>query len=81
MKEKLMEIIDAFRELDPPDDGTGWTEHLADHLCKNDVAKVVRCKDCIYLAHNANGKIRCANTYGLLIDTENEYCSKGKRRK
>ena len=44
-----------------------------------DVVEVVRCKDCVFLSKNADGKIRCANTYGLLINTENEYCSRGER--
>lgn len=31
-KQQLMDIIDDFREQDPPEDGRGWTEHLADFL-------------------------------------------------
>lgn len=32
MRNRLIELIDAFRELDAPSDGRTWTEHLADHL-------------------------------------------------
>ncbi len=32
MKNKLIELLDAFRELEDPHDGRSWTEHLADHL-------------------------------------------------
>ncbi len=32
MRNKLIEIIDWFREMDAPHDGRTWTEHLADHL-------------------------------------------------
>ena len=37
MKNRLMELIDEFRELDAPNDGRTWTEHLADHLLANGV--------------------------------------------
>ena len=37
MTGKLMELIDAFRELDEPNDGRTYTEHLADHLLANGV--------------------------------------------
>ena len=37
MKNRLMQLIDAFRELDAPSDGRTWTEHLADHLLANGV--------------------------------------------
>ena len=38
MKQRLMELIDGFREMDAPSDGRGWrTEHLADHLLANGV--------------------------------------------
>lgn len=43
-----------------------------------DVVEVVRCKDCIF-ANVEDGKIKCYNTYGMLICTENEYCSRGRR--
>lgn len=32
MKERLMDLIDDFRQMDQPDDNRGWTEHLTDHL-------------------------------------------------
>ena len=32
MRGKLIELIDAFREMDAPHDGRTYTEHLADHL-------------------------------------------------
>lgn len=44
-----------------------------------DVVEVVRCKDCIF-ASVEDGKIKCYNTYGLLVTKETEYCSRGKRR-
>jgi hypothetical protein len=37
MRNKLIDIIDSFRELDPPHDGRTWTEHLADHLLSEGV--------------------------------------------
>ena len=37
MKERLIDIIDDFRQIDAPDDGRSWTEHLADHLLSNGV--------------------------------------------
>lgn len=37
MKNKLMELIDAFREMDDPGDGRGYTEHFADFLLANGV--------------------------------------------
>lgn len=43
-----------------------------------DVVEVVRCKDCIF-ASAEDGKIKCHNTYGLLITSENDYCSRGRR--
>lgn len=33
----LMDLIDGFRELDEPNDGRTWTEHLADHLLSHGV--------------------------------------------
>ncbi len=43
MRGKLMELIDAFRELDEPNDGRTYTEHLADHLLAGGVI-VLPCK-------------------------------------
>lgn len=37
MRDRLIESLDAFRELDAPNDGRTWTEHLADHLLANGV--------------------------------------------
>ena len=37
MRDRLIELIDEFRELDAPNDGRTWTEHLADHLLANGV--------------------------------------------
>jgi hypothetical protein len=45
-----------------------------------DVVEVVRCKDCIFLKRMNGDKLRCHNTYGLLTTTENDYCSRGRRR-
>ena len=44
-----------------------------------DVVEVVRCKDCVF-ASVEDGKIKCYNTYGLLVTKETEYCSRGRRR-
>lgn len=44
-----------------------------------ELVEVVRCKDCIF-ARVEDGKIKCYNTYGLLVTKETEYCSRGKRR-
>lgn len=44
-----------------------------------DIVEVVRCKDCIF-ASVEDGKIKCHNTYGLLVTEETEYCSRGRRR-
>ena len=32
MRDRLIELIDAFREMEAASDGRSWTEHLADHL-------------------------------------------------
>ena len=37
MKQKLIDIIDDFRQQDAPNDNRNWTEHFADHLIKNGV--------------------------------------------
>lgn len=37
MKERLMDLIDDFRQMDQPDDNRGWTEHLTDHLLSQGV--------------------------------------------
>ena len=37
MRDGLIDLIDGFRELDAPQDGRSWTEHLADHLLANGV--------------------------------------------
>lgn len=37
MKERLIDLIDGFRELDAPQDGRSWTEHLTNHLLANGV--------------------------------------------
>ena len=37
MRERLIDLIDGFRELDAPQDGRSWTEHLTDHLLANGV--------------------------------------------
>ena len=44
-----------------------------------DFVEVVRCKDCKF-ASVEDDKIKCHNTYGLLVTKETEYCSRGKRR-
>lgn len=44
-----------------------------------DVVEVVRCKDCLF-ANTEDGKIKCHNTYGLLVTEEKNYCSRGRRR-
>lgn len=46
-------------------------------------SEVVRCKDCVFFERIENGNIgsiKCRNTYGMLICTENDYCSYGKRK-
>ena len=37
MRDKLIEFIDEFREMDAPNDGRNWAEHFADHLLANGV--------------------------------------------
>ncbi len=37
MKDKLLDLIYEFRELDDTRDGRTWTEHLVDHLLANGV--------------------------------------------
>lgn len=37
MKQKLIDIIDDFRQQDAPTENRNWTEHFADHLIKNSV--------------------------------------------
>ncbi len=44
-----------------------------------DVVEVVRCRDCLF-ANTEDGKIKCHNTYGLLVTEEKNYCSRGRRR-
>ena len=49
MRNKLIDIIDSFRELDPPHDGRTWTEHLADHLLsKGVIVPPVKVGDTVY---------------------------------
>lgn len=58
-------------------------ETLADHLIKNDVVPVVRCKDC----KHRYAPTRCALWYGTVNDQEyfvergeDFYCSYGERK-
>jgi len=37
MKQKLIDIIDDFRQQDAPNDNRNWSEHFADHLIKNGI--------------------------------------------
>ena len=37
MKQKLIDIIDDFRQQDAPNDNRDWSEHFADHLIENGV--------------------------------------------
>lgn len=71
-RERLMELIDMFRELDAAHDGRTWTEHLADHLHANGII-VPHCKvgDTIYRVHPIHNII-CDWVIIEIIITEGE---------
>jgi hypothetical protein len=58
-----------------------FSELIRKHINNStaDVVDVVRCRDCLF-ARVEDGKIKCYNTYGLLVTKETEYCSRGRRR-
>ena len=63
----------------PWEDGKYPAEKWCDHFKPTaDVVEVVRCKDCVF-ASVEDGKIKCYNTFGLLVTKETEYCSRGRR--
>ena len=37
MKQKLIDLIDDFRQQDAPNNNRDWSEHFADHLIENGV--------------------------------------------
>lgn len=45
MKNKLIDIIDDFRQKDAPNDKRTWTEHLADHLIENGIIVPITVSD------------------------------------
>lgn len=57
MKDALQNLIDAFRELDAPNDGRGYTEHLADFLLTNGVIVLpVKVGQTVYVPWRWNGQ-------------------------
>lgn len=55
MKERLFDLIDGFRELDAPQDGRSWTEHLTDYLLANGViVPPVKVGDTVWLVDYRN---------------------------
>lgn len=71
MREKLIELI----QCSPTDImGNHGIGALADHLIANDVAPVVRCKDCTQY----NGHRYCRYTELIVLD--NDFCCYGERK-
>lgn len=46
-----------------------------------DVVEVVRCKDCKWFFQDADNEPCCRNVCGLVIVTDEDFCSLGERRK
>lgn len=45
-----------------------------------DAFGICRCKDCIYLWHDANNDLFCAYKYGLKCPKETDYCPYAMRK-
>lgn len=45
-----------------------------------DAFEICRCKDCIYLWHDANNDLFCAYKYGLKRPKETDYCPYAMRK-
>ena len=84
MREKLIEML-----AETP--GIGWSDSarqmIADHLIANDVAQVVRCKDCKCAYINsfsaASGVAVCkhwSNEAKTVIVQQDDFCSYGERK-
>lgn len=75
MEKKLINIDDIMKLIDEGYSGD-WVwddEHL-------DALGVCRCKECIYLWHDANNDLFCAYQYGLKHPKETDYCPYAKRK-
>ena len=76
MREKLINLIDAFREEDAPGDKRTWTEHLADYLIENGVI-IPPCKegDKLYLVCDIDDVYTIDELTVTAVDMKNIYCS------
>ena len=75
MRDTLIQICDT---------NNGWVEEVpaeqfADYLIRNDVVKVVRCKDCKhYIGNYCCRDIK--DRTNMFFMKENDYCSYGERK-
>lgn len=88
---KISSSIDSFAEM-TRQRGVGktiipfakqWLRFTIDNattIDPLDALGICRCKDCIYLWHDANNDLFCAYKYGLKHPKETDYCPYAKRK-
>ena len=75
MRDRLIELVDAFREFDAPNDGRTWTEHLADYLLANGVIVppvVLGSKHKIYIPVTGTTVVYETKVFGIGIDEDGD---------